>query len=505
MTDAKAYSAGAPISGSALACEQVDGLTRAFSGDRGNRVARNAVTSSDVVKAARNPVTMRSYRDTFGVSLDAAKTVTNQRQSGRCWLFSTLNVLRAKAMRALDVDDFELSQAYGMFYDKLEKANSFLENVVTTADRPWDDRAVAFILKEGFADGGEWSYGSNLVAKWGAVPKDVMPETACSKNSAQMNDVLRRLLHKDAHRLRRLVAAGASPDEVSALRAELMAEVHRVLCSCLGEPPVHFDLEMEVGAKAEVDEGKVSEVLPLPGDAAEDGSPDDGVSGANAKKPRRLLRDRAITPREFVERYVRFDPADYVELVSIPGCGREFGHAYGLRWMDTVVGGRRLRFLNMPMEVLEDAAVASLKAGVPMYMACDVGQEFGRRLEDFPGVLACDTMDRDSLFDVDLSMTREEMYDSFESRLTHAMTFQGVELGEDGRPAAWRVENSWGKESCKDGYLVMSGEWYRTYGGDVVVERRFVPDEVLKLWDHAELEMQDPWSGMGCALSGIGR
>lgn len=480
------------IPGAVLEQGRVNGLTAEFGSKRANRIARNAVTSADVNKAARNPVTMRTYTDTFGVSLNSAKTVTNQRQSGRCWLFSTLNVLRARAMTTLDVEDFEFSQAFGMFYDKLEKANSFLNNIIETAELPWDDRTVTFLLGSGTAamDGGEWSFAASLIEKWGAVPKAVMPETACTKNSAQMDATLARLLHKDAVELRRLVASGEDETGITAAREAMLADVHRVLCACLGEPPVTFDLEMAVGPKAQLPEDKLAPALPArPGDD---------------EKPRRILRDRGITPREFVERYVGFDANDYVELVHVPATGLELGHAYGVRHMDTVAGGHPMRFLNVEPEVVEAAAVASLKEGVPCYMACDVMQEFGRRLEDFPGTLALDTMDREGLFGVSLGMTRTEMLDSRETCFTHAMTFQGVELDEGGRARAWRVENSWGKESCKDGYLIMSADWNRLYGGDVVVERRFVPEDTLKLWDEVPLEYTEPWGVLAAAM-GISR
>ena len=478
------------VPGVALDPERVGELTAAFPAERANRIARNAVTSDNVHKAARNPVTMRAYADTFGVSLKTAKTVTNQRHSGRCWMFATLNVLRARAMAKLDVEDFEFSQAYGMFYDKLEKANAFLGNVVETAGLPWDDRTVTFLLEHGVAeDGGEWSFAASLVEKWGAVPKGAMPETACTKNSAQMNDVLARMLRRDAVELRRLVASGEDETGIAAAREAMLADVHRVLCACLGEPPVTFDLELAVGPKAELADDELSRALPArPGDE---------------EKPRRILRVRGITPQEFVSRFVGFDADGYVELVHVPATGLELGHAYGVRFADTVAGGLPMRFLNVAPEVVEDAAVASLEAGVPCYMACDVAQEFGRGLEDFPGTLALDTMDREGLFGVGLDMTRTEMLDARETCFTHAMTFQGVELGEGGRPRAWRVENSWGKDACKDGYLVMSADWYRLYGGDVVVERRFVPADVLKLWDEAPLERTEPWGVLAKAM-GIG-
>lgn len=482
----------ATIAGTPLSPSKIFELTAGFADSRANRIARNAVTSMNIAQAARNPTAMRAYTDTFGVSLKTATTVTNQRSSGRCWMFSTLNVLRAHVMDTLDIEDFEFSQTYGMFYDKLEKANSFLDKIIETADLPWDDRNVAYILESTGADvdGGEWSFAVNLIDKWGAVPKEAMPETACTKASRQMDDLLARMMHRDAVELRSLVAKGTDAAELENRKTQMVADVHRVLVSCLGEPPASFDLELSVGAKAKVDEGKLAPALP--------------ERNGDAEKPRRILREHGITPQDFVKRYTGFDAANYVELAHVPATGREPNHVYGVRWVDSVSGGAPMRTLNASIEAVEDAAIASLKAGVPCYMACDVSKEFGRGLSDFPGTLALDTMDREGLFDVSLDMTRAEMLDARETCFTHAMTFQGVELGEDGRPAAWRVENSWGKEACKGGYLIMSAEWFRLYGGDVAVERRFVPSELLKIWDEAPLEMTEPWSAYASAL-GAGR
>lgn len=462
----------------------------AFAGDRANAVARNAVTSMDVLAAARNPTAMRTYSDTYGVSLPRTGEVTHQNHTGRCWMFATMNVARAKTMALLDVDTFEFSQAFGMFYDKLEKGNIFLANVVATAGLPASDRTVTYLMENPCPDGGEFRFAANLIAKWGLVPKSAMPESACTQDSSQMNAQLNRLLRHDAAILREVVAMGRGADEVEGLRREMLDGVHRMLCVCLGEPPTSFDFEVEVGKNAKVDESVLSEQLPA---ASEDDTDPE-------KGPRRVLRERSITPREFCERYVGFDPADYVELVSVPGDDRPYEHLYGIRLMDTVVGGERWRFLNMPSPVLEDAAIASLSAGVPCYMGCDVSQQLGRHLTDFPGVLGLGTMDFERLFGVDLTMSRSSMFDLHETSFTHAMTFQGVELGQDMRPAAWRVENSWGKESCKDGYLVMSGEWYRVYGGCLVVERRFLPERILQLWDTLPIDEVEPWSGMASAV-----
>ena len=269
-----------------------------------------------------------------------------------------------------------------------------------------------------------------------------------------------------------------------------------------------FDLEVKVGKKAKVDAAKLTPILPedAPGEgcAGDGGADEGGAKAAGAKDAdkdaRMLLRDANITPREFAERYVPFDPNDYVQLVCMPGASRPWKTAWHVLLEEPMVGGTPNRFLNMPQEVLEQAAIASLKAGVPVGMDADVMQEFPRRIEDFPGVLATDGLDLEGLFGMDLRMSREDMLDVRETSLTHAMTFQGVELDDAGEPVAWRVENSWGKDACKDGYLYMSAEWFRTYGGAVTVMRRFVPEDVLELWDKAEAVDVEPWDSVAAAL-----
>ncbi len=473
----------------AIAPERADELTASFSADRANRVARNAVTSMNVHAAARDVTTMRTYHDTFAVSRARTGKVTNQRHSGRCWMFAAFNVARAATMDLLDVDDFEFSQAFGFFYDKLEKFNVGLEYVIETAALPLDSREVSGLLSHCMGDGNYYPAAMNIIRKWGLVPKDVMPESACTKDADQMNAQLERLFRKSAMELRRLAAEGADVADLREAKEGMVADCHRVLSVCLGEPPLTFDLEVPVGKNCRI---KASRLVEQSGDDR---------PACEKDAPRRLLVDRGITPREFAERYVPFDPSDYVQLVSMPGETRPFGHVFHRRFSDTMAGGTRLKMLNVPVEALEDAAVASLRAGVPCEMACDVGQQFPRKIEDFPGVLACDTMDYEGLFGVDLSMDRAEMIDAHETRNTHAMTFQGVELGDDGRPVAWRIENSWGEDACKGGYLVASAEWFRTYGGEVVVRREFVPADLLDLWDNAPVEEVDPWTTVGLALA----
>jgi bleomycin hydrolase len=465
-----------------------DARAASFARSRANRVARNAVTSMNVTAAARDVARLRRFNDTYTVSVKRTGKPTNQRRSGRCWLFSAYNVARAATMELLDVDDFEFSQAYGMFYDKLEKANALLEHVIDFAGRDPEDRELVFVLENAMGDGGYYSLAMNLIRKWGLVPKDAMPETACSKDSAQMDRQLDRLVHRQAAELLDMAKAGSGEEELRGRKQEMLGEVYQVLAVCLGEPPRTFDFSCEVGKDCKLDSKRLVDVLPAPsGDDADE-------------KPRRMVRDHGLTPHTFLERYVPFDLDDYVDLIYFPGERRPFGTIYHVRLCDTVVGGKPLHMLNVEQDVLEHAAIASLEAGVPVSMSCDVMQDFPRQSKDFPGILTVGGVDAESLFGVSLSYPRDRMIDTHETCMTHAMTFQGVELDRHGRPVSWRVENSWGKEACKDGYIQMDAEWFRTFGGEVIVRREFVPDEVLEVWDTAKPQDVEPWSGMGRAI-----
>ena len=487
MATKKAEKAASPAR--AIQVEQVGELTKRFARSRANRIARNAVTADGVAKAARNPIAFRAYAKPFDVSLEAPTLVTNQKKTGRCWLFTTYNTLRQRWARAIDCGSVDFSHAYGQFFDKLEKANSFLGHVIETIDRPYDDRVVEHLMRHPIPDGGEWRFAANLIEKWGMVPAEVMPETICSEDSDQMNAMLERLLRKDAGVLRRAFREGAGIDVLRDMVEEMLFAVHRVLCVCLGEPPVHFDLVVEMGPEATLDdEHHVGATVEIQG-------PLEGPGGhaEERKGSKRILKHRNLTPQAFAKDYLGYDASDYVDLISFPLDDPPFRQVYGVRWLDSVVGGEPMRFLNVPMDELEDAAIASLDAGEACYFGCNVGQNSPRTLEDFPGILGLDTMDYDGLFDIDLTMEKGEMFELREAYLTHAMTLQGYSRGSNGRPSAWRVENSWGKESCDQGYFTITEDWWRLYSGEVVVRRCFVDEKTLELWDSGKAQMTEPW------------
>lgn len=489
-----------------------------FTSNRANRIARNAVTSMDVMAAARDISVMPTYHDTFGIKLKHTGDITNQKHSGRCWMFTAFNVLRHETIKFLDVDNFEFSQAYGMFYDKLEKAHASLEYAIQTADKPLDDRNVMWQLDMVAQDGGYYCYAMSMIQKWGMVPKDIMPETACSENSEAMDDQLARLLHKHMLALRTSFAKGASAQELAAQKEAAMKEVYQLLAICLGNPPQTFDFTIEVGKKCKAAKELISVIEPQDKDDEKDekDEKDEGKKASRSKDneqadknekdekdERRLLRDCGLTPLSFMHKYVPICPTNYVQLVSIPHSQFEYNKVYHVRYNESVLGGcMPARYMNVPQHVLEQCAIASLKADAPVSMACDVCQEFPRYIDDFKYVLGLDSVDLSGLFGIDMSMTRSEMLDAQETHLTHAMTFQGVQLDDNGAVQAWRVENSWGEDRGKDGYLIMSGPWFKLYGGEVDVKRDFVPAELLSLWDDPSKDVEvDPWSSMGKTLA----
>ena len=510
------------IPASSLNFEWAQKQNDAFITKRANKIARNAVTSMDVMPAARDITTMRSYHDTYGITIPKTGDVTNQRQSGRCWMFAAFNVVRQTIMKKLDVDSFEFSQAYGMFFDKLEKSNASLSYIIDTRDKSLDSRTVSYLIDSVAEDGGYFFFAMNLVHKWGVVPKSAMPETACSRNSSQMDTQLARLLRKDIYRLRKLSDEGASLEELVAAKDEMMSDVYTLLCICLGNPPQHFDLVLEVGKDCDCDKSYLHEIVPSEdkhdeaekaectdtpaADANVAKTPEASVDNKDKKddkddEPKHMLVHKHLTPLEFTRLYVPFDPRDYVQLVSLPSSKFEVNRVYHVLLTDSVLGELNCRFFNVSQDVLEKAAIASLKDGNPVSMACDVGQQFPRHNEDFNYILALDTIDTNSLFGINFDMDRASMIDTHETCLTHAMVFQGVQLDEKGEPKAWRIENSWGKDAGKDGYLIMSADWYRLYGGEVDVKRSYLSPELLKIWDEGEDIEVMPWENMGRTLN----
>ena len=429
----------------------------AFAAERASVVARNAVTSSGIRAAARVPEAVAANAMTFDVEVRQGERCDQQR-SGRCWMFASLNTMRHRVISRYNLKTFELSQAYPLFWDKLEKSNWFLGNVLDTLDEPLDGRLVSYLLSDPVCDGGQWDMFRSLVRKYGVVPKEAMPETACSRNTRELDKYLTRYLRGCARRLRESAGAGVGGDDLRAMCAEMMGDVHRLLVTCLGMPPERFDVRLR-------------------------------------DKDDELVLSGTFTPTEFFAEAVGMELDDYVSLISAPTADKPFGHVYTVSRLGNVVEDGGVRYLNLPVERLKEAAVAQLRDGLPVWFGCDVDQSYVRA----EGVMDTAALDVDALFGfpVEGCLDRAERLDYGESLMTHAMVLEGVNLDADGRPTLWKVENSWGKEHGRDGFDTLSDAWFDEYVYQVVVDRRYLTEEERAAYDTEEARVLAPWDPMG--------
>lgn len=419
-----------------------------------NRVAMNATVSAGIRQAAANCQAPRSSRHSFSISLKQGE-ITNQKQSGRCWMFAALNTMRFQVMKKLNLETFELSQAYPLFYDKLEKSNYFLENILKTLEEPTEGRLMSFLLMAPLGDGGQWDMFVGLVEKYGVVPKEAMPESVSSSATADLSSYMTEKLREDACVLRTAYQNGASMEALREKKEAMLEEIYRMLCIALGTPPEKFTFEVR-------------------------------------DKDEKFIRDVDITPQAFYKKYVGMNLGDYVSLINAPTADKPFYHTYSVKFLGSVLEGRPVKYLNLPAEELKAAAIAQLKDGEPVWFGCDVGK---RSLRD-GGIMDLNVLDVEGLFDVTFGMTKAQRLDYGQSLMTHAMVLQGVNLDENGKPNRWRVENSWGKEPGKDGYYVMTDDWFTEYTYQVVVNKKYLTAEQRKQWEQDPKELE-PWDPMG--------
>lgn len=417
-------------------------------------LARNAATQVGIEAASLNREKIQHTSTAVSHRLDDWKA-TSQKKSGRCWLFSSLNFLRSRARESLGVKNFEFSQSYVFFWDKFERANWFLTDIIATSDEPVDGRLVQFLLGDVLGDGGQWDMAVSVYMKYGLVPKEVMPESEASTNSRPMNARLRAVLHIGALRLREAIAAGASAEEVDTQRRKILADVWKILVVCLGEPPVRFNWQWRD------DEGN-------------------------------FHRDGEITPHEFYERHVGVELSEYICLVDDPRPENPKGSMETVEHLGNVVGGRPIRYLNAPVEEIKRIAAAQIAAGEAVWFGADVSQPYDRGL----GFFVTGIHDYDGLFDVDFSSTKLERVRSGESAMDHAMLFTGVDLDEAGQPRAWRVENSWGDEPGDSGFFTMDDQWFTDNVFEVVVPKSALPEDLAAAVDTEPIVLP-AWDPMG--------
>lgn len=438
-----------------VSLEQIAGLQAAFESDPRNRAAMNAVCATGVNKVALNRRRVAENNMTFSVHLPENK-ITAQMSSGRCWLFAALNTLRVVAVKNMNLgDDFELSQNHMCFWDKFEKANYFLESVLQTLDEPTDGRLIAHLFQAPIQDGGQWHMFINLVKKHGIVPKSVMPETESSSNTNHMNWHVTLRLREYGAQLRAAHMDGKSIDELRAMKPAMLEQVYKMLCIHLGEPPTSFEWQWR-------------------------------------DKDKGFHRDGAITPQEFYRKHIDIDLSDMVCLIHCPQSSKQFNEVYTIKFLGNVVGGEPIKYVNVDIDTMKQAAIKQLQNGEPVWFGCDVGKYLDRD----NGWMDNQMYDFDLVYGSHSTLGKAERLDYGESLMTHAMVFTGVDLSDEGKPRKWRVENSWGEKGGDKGFYAMSDPWFDEFNYEVVVHRRYLSDEVMALLDREPVGLE-PWDPMG--------
>ena len=412
------------------------------------KAIKNALAKTSIAVLAQNSE-QPAMCDTHFSHRVKTRGITDQQSSGRCWLFTGLNVLRAKMIARHDMSRFEFSQNFCSFYDLLEKSNLFLQAIIDTRALPLDNREVDWLLRNPIGDGGQFTGVSNLVMKYGVVPKEVMPETYQSDNTLQMRNILKLKLRENALLLR----SAKSDSAASRLKGDMLVEIYRILVECLGEPPTEFEW-------------------------------------THYNRKGEAVSTRRYTPKSFYDEYLGEDlEKNYVMVMNDPT--REYGKVYEIAYDRHVYDGENWLYVNLPVERIKEMAIASIKNNTALYFSCDVGKFFNRK----NGTLDLKNFDYESLFRTRFAMDKRQRISTYASGSSHAMTLIAVDLDDNGSPRKWMVENSWGAKSGYKGNLIMTDEWFDEYMFRLVVERQYVPADVLKMLEQKPM-MLPAWDPM---------
>lgn len=403
-----------------------------------NAAIQNALIVNGIDMMATKPNTAE-VNDTYFSHEAPSKGITDQESSGRCWLFTGLNVMRAHVIKQEKLREFQFSQSFNSFYDQLEKSNLFLQSMIDYANKPMDDKTVEWLFKNPISDGGTFTGVQDIVSKYGAVPAEIMPESYSANNTARMAQILSLKLREYGLTLRKAYANGERKKKLQARKEEMLSTIYRILVSCLGEPPTEFTWAPR----------------------SMDGKP---------------MKAEKFTPLSFYQRYVGWDlKNNYVLLMNDPT--RPYHKTYSIDLDRHAYDGHNWTYLNLPLDEIKQMAIASIKDSVRMYFSCDVGKFYNKK----SGILSMNNYDYGSVFNIDFPMSKAERIQTFSSASSHAMTLCAVDLDAEGKAKKWKVENSWGLNSGVGGHLIMTDEWFNEYMFRLVVEKRFVPEETLKL------------------------
>ena len=399
----------------------------------------NAIAANSIDNLAQNRNNAAELDTYFSVETPK-QTITDQKSSGRCWMFSGMNVLRANFAKRTDSLRVEFSQAYLFFYDQLEKANLFLQGVIDTGKKPIDDQRVQFFFKNPINDGGTFCGVADLTEKYGLVPKQVMPESYSSDNTSRMARLISSRLREDGLKLRKMVAEGKKAADIEKAKTEMLATVYRMLALTIGQPPTQF------------------------------------TYAHRNKDGKAVGEPKTYTPQEFFKEVVG-DKLNGTFIMVMNDPRRPYYKTYEVELDRHTYDGHNWKYLNLPMDDIEQMAIASLKDGRKLYSSYDVGKMLDRKR----GYGDTENFDYGALMGTTFGMNKAERISTFDSGSTYAMTLTAVDLDANGKAKKWKVENSWGASWGQQGCMIMSDRWFREYMFRLVVDKKYVSEELLKL------------------------
>lgn len=439
-----------------ISTQMIQQMEKSQKGGTAKKALFNAIANNNIDDLVKNPANAAAVDTHFSIETPQ-QSIHNQLSSGRCWMFSGFNVLRSNfALNDKQGRVVEFSQDYLFFYDQLEKANLMLQGVIDNAKKPMDDVRVQFFFKNPLNDGGTFCGAADLAPKYGLVPKSVQPETFSAENTSKISSLISSKLREYGLELRKMVADGKKAQAIDARKTEMLSTVYRMLAMALGEPVKEFTYQFR------------------------------NRSGEPVGEPRRY------TPLEFYNETVGHKLAGtFIMVMNDPR--RPYHKTYEVEYDRHVYDGTNWKYLNLPMEDIAKLAIASLKDGKKMYSSYDVGKQFDREL----GYLDTENFDYASLFSTTFPMNKADRIATFDSGSTHAMTLVAVDLDKDGNPLKWKVENSWGPNNGAQGCLIMSNRWFNEYMFRLVVDKKYVPENLQKEFEQKPVMVmpEDPLFG----------
>ena len=436
-----------------ITTEMMQQMKQNYGGNASDKALRNIMVTNSPAKLALNYENSTAFDSHFSHRVES-KAITDQKSSGRCWMFTGMNVLRNKAIREHHLPaDFQFSQAYTFFYDQLEKSNLFLQAIIDTYQKPLDDQEVDWLFKNPIGDGGQFTGVANLIAKYGLVPREAMPETYNTDNTSSISNLIALKLREDGLELRTLAAKqGVTPAQLQQRKTEMLGTIYRMLALTMGEPPAQFTFQQK-NAKGEI------------------------------------VSTDTYTPMSFYEKFAKTDFSKYYMIMNDPT--REYYKVYEIQYDRHVYDGQNWRYLNLPMDEIAPMCIASIKDSTMMYFSCDVGKFLNRD----KGFMDVNNYDYGSLFGTTFGMDKKARVATHASGSSHAMTLCAVDLDKEGRPLKWMVENSWGNSYGYQGFLIMTNDWFNEYMFRVVLEEKYIPAKYITML-HQKPIMLPAWDPM---------